>query len=179
MSTLNLLSPSRGRALAGALALVVVLLPRGPAAAQEATLVDPVTQASVFAQEPDPGSQATLFGLGGRFVGDLDGDGADEIVTQNREGTRLRVWFGSEDWLGTSAQELSFGGDLSLEVPPECLDGEGQGTYIGLGDLDGDGFEDLGLSCWGYQDQSGVVVGGFLIWLGQPRPWSSSLESRQ
>ena len=99
----------------------------------------------------DPGG---LFGYSVIDAGDLNDDGQPDIAvgapwddTAGLKAGRVMVWFG--------------GGSMSL-VPDVILEGEVSGDYFGwsvagVGDVDGDGIDDLAVGAPGYLADQGAV----------------------
>jgi hypothetical protein len=108
------------------------------------------------------------FGLVVRGIGDVDGNGCDDVMVgaSGYDGAftnqgAVYVWYGSTsglgdmgtqtnaDWMATSDQEgavFGFGGD-------------------GVGDLNGDGFDDLVIGAHGY-DNPETSEGKIFVWYG-------------
>jgi len=111
-------------------------------------------------------------------VGDLNGDGVDDLVLSYRSAT----WNQAS---GTSGLYLLFGStegfaavvDLESEAVKITATAESSGTLLGqtpcpVGDLDGDGFDDLAVSAPGHDGSRGTL---FVIY-GHPGAWLSGLS---
>jgi len=137
--------------------------------------VDPDAVASLILRDDAPG-EGGRFAWGGRFVGDLDGDGRDDIAVQAPIDGELELWFGDAAWAAEPTED-STSGDTTLELPPGCRQ-DGRVVYAGLGDLDHDGFDDLGAACGGVAgDIDGDhFQGAFVLWFGRPQPWGGTVS---
>jgi hypothetical protein len=137
--------------------------------------IDPDEAAALILRDDAPG-EGGRFAWGGRFGGDLDGDGRDDIVLQSPGDDELEIWFGDVDWAEGQTDDNE-AGDTTLALPPGCRQ-EGRIVYAGLGDLDHDGFDDLGAACAGVAgDLDGEPFqGAFALWFGRPQPWGGSVS---
>ena len=86
-------------------------------------------------------SRARLQGLSGIAAGDLDGDGANEIVA-----------------VGPVIYVFRNAGDGTFESPSELVEGPGLAS-VATGDVDGDGILDIGVIRYGYGSSGGTWVG--------------------
>ena len=134
----------------------------------------PVSPAG-WATAGEPGSS---FGLGARGVGDLNGDGFDDIAVPARTWTdslseqgRVAVWFGGD--AGPAV-------DPDWEVLGDVAGGHLGWSVAGVGDVNGDGFGDLLISA---PDAEGAVADegrvdlyfGSATGLGAAPDWSWSI----
>ncbi|MEE2828293.1 MAG: VCBS repeat-containing protein, partial [Myxococcota bacterium] len=152
--------------LAGGLLVAGPLVAGGSVGSGAGTL-DPDLFADRVVRDGTGGSDDRFFGLGGRFAGDVNGDGNDDILLQDGEGTSLLLWFGDSAWKGSVSAELSSSGDLSLSLPTGCLRDDGTILYAALGDLNGDGLDDLGVACADYSLVPSTPIGAFALWFGR------------
>ena len=86
-------------------------------------------------------SRARLQGLSGIAAGDLDGDGANDIVA-----------------VGPVIYVFRNAGDGTFESPSELVEGPGLGS-VATGDVDGDGVLDIGVVRHSYGSSDGTYVG--------------------
>ena len=137
--------------------------------------IDPDDVASLILRDDAPG-EGGRFAWGGRFVGDLDGDGLDDIAIQSPGDDELEVWFGDASWASGQTEDDE-AGDTTLVLPPGCRQ-DGRIVYAGLGDLDHDGFDDLGAACAGVSGDVDEVPfqGAFALWFGRPQPWGGNVS---
>jgi len=123
--------------------------------------------------EASPGQAPQRFAIGGRFVGDLDGDGDDEIALPSTTGDSLELFFGDSSLGPGPQQERLSVGDTQLDLTPGCRGDDDLVHPSPLGDLDGDGREDLGIACFDANGfgVSGAPRGGVAIYWGRASPW--------
>ena len=171
-------TPMRGPTTS--IALLCLLLAPSLAAAggfqpTSAPPIDPDDVASLILRDESPGDGGR-FAWGGRFVGDLDGDGRDDIVAQAPVDGELEIWFGDAAW-AEEPDDQGTSGDTTLDLLPGCRQ-DGRIAFAGLGDLDHDGFDDLGAACAGtsgdLDDQP--FQGAFVLWFGRPQPWGGNVS---
>ena len=134
--------------------------------------IDPAVAAQLVITEASAGQLPQMFALGGRFVGDINGDGADDVALPATTGSVIELFFGSTD-LGGGPQQSRFSvGDTQLSLP-DCRGSDGLLHPVALGDLDGDGIDDLGVSCFEASalGSVGAYLGAVAIYWGRPAPW--------
>jgi|GEM_PF-2062508 len=159
-------------------ALVALLLP-GVAAAggyspEPGAVVDPAAVAALAVLDDAGPTGNSRFAWGGRFVGDLDGDGTDDIALPAESGDRVVLVFGDPSW-SSSDPTVRSSGDATLLLPDGCRDSEGRLRVTGLGDLDRDGKDDLGVACGGTQVDLGdqTANGAVALYFGRSGAWGS------
>ncbi len=152
--------------ISGILALVVVTSATGARSSVALPSVVDLATASGVVRVDGPASGAG-FGTAGLAVGDLDGDGAADLVVAapQAEGGRGAVYcvFGGPSGLGSR----------NLASQPADLTIVGAGTNVGLGvavalvDLDADGATELAVSTKGFLPVLGrLASGGVLVFRG-------------
>ena len=128
------------------------------------------------------------YGVHGGAVGDLDGDGLDDIAVSGHTSSQVFTYLGSSAGITTTHDQLLQGlsgshGDMGIDVTGGDIDGDGfrdilsgSGAYVyvhhGYGDADADGVfsttdcddDDASVGAAGtlYQDLDGDGVGGSL-----------------
>jgi len=134
--------------------------------------LDPASSAQLVIVEASAGQLPQKFALNGRFVGDINGDGTDDIALPSTTGSAVELFFG-DTGLGVGEQQSRFTpGDTQLELP-NCRGADDLLHPVALGDLDGDGIEDLGVACF---DATGLGPnaehhGAVAIYWGRSAPW--------
>ena len=126
----------------------------------------PSEPSQVIADEP----QRSRFGQGFCVVGDVNRDGFNDVA------------IGAPQWSGPGGQtgciKLYLGsprGLLPARCPPIVGEepGEGMGrhgSFVGIGDVNGDGYADLAAAAPGH-DGLGMGVGEVRVYLGGPNGW--------
>ena len=165
MRTSSVLAVLVGTLLAGPFAQAGGLVPAGLPA------LDPNDVAHFVIRDEAPGAGLRHFADGGRFGGDLDGDGADDLVLMAAEEAELEIWFGDPTWGSDGQDDDSATGDSTLVLPDLCIGPDLRIRYAALGDVDGDGFDDLGVACFGPPEGSAL-----LLYYGHPQPWGGNVS---
>ena len=132
--------------------------------------LDPDAAAHFVIREEAAGEGLRHFADGGRFCGDLDGDGRDDIVLQAGADPELEIWFGDPTWGAEGQDDDNHSGDTTLRLPDDCRNDDDRIRYAGLGDLNGDGYGELGVAC--YEEGGGQL----LLYFGRPPPWGGSVS---
>ncbi|MCP4871346.1 MAG: hypothetical protein GY898_21765 [Proteobacteria bacterium] len=133
--------------------------------------LDPDDVAHFVIRDEAPGAGLQHFADGGRFGGDLDGDGADDLVLMAAVDAELEIWFGDPTWGSEGQDDDSATGDSTLVLPDLCLGPDLRIHYAALGDIDGDGFDDLGVAC--FDPPAGSAL---LLYFGHPQPWGGNVS---
>ncbi len=99
------------------------------------------------------------------YVGDLDGDGFDDLLVANERGD------GFEHASGTAL--LFRGASAPSDVPARTYRGEREGDGFGrwatnVGDVNGDGRADLAIAAW-WSDVGGPTSGAIYLYAGGPQ----------
>ncbi len=131
--------------------------------------LDPDAAAHFVIREEAAGEGLRHFADGGRFGGDLDGDGRDDIVLQAGADAELEIWFGDATWGAEGQDDDNHSGDTTLRLPDDCVGDDDRIRYAGLGDVDGDGYDDLGVAC--FEEGTGELH----LYYGRPQPWGGSV----
>lgn len=120
----------------------------GEAVATSRPELDPDNVAHVVVrEEPEDLVTPRKYALGGRFVGDLNGDGRDDIALPAGIDDRIELFFGTPLWGRSGQDHPNPGGESSLHLPVGCRDDAGRIKVTSAGDLDGDGRADLAVAC--------------------------------
>ncbi len=137
--------------------------------------IDPNQVAQLTIKDQTPGAGERFYAQGGRFAGDLDGDGTDDIVLQAGVDNALEIFFGSTDLGEGDVLERGGAGDTQLVLPDGCRLEEQSIRYAGLGDVDGDGYDDLGVACPEATDTDGEdsYEGLLVLYYGREQPWGA------
>jgi len=135
--------------------------------------IDPHLAAQLVISEVGPGPSPQKFAIGGRFVGDLDGDGSDDIALPSISGESVELYFGNPALASGKQQQRLPQGDTQLTLPQGCRGADELIRLAALGDLDGDGLADLGVSCFESDDLGipGAYRGAVAIYWGRAAPW--------
>jgi len=133
--------------------------------------LDPDRVAHFVVRDEAAGEGLRHFADGGRFGGDLDGDGADDLVLMAAVDAELEIWFGDPAWGSEGQDDDNATGDSTLVLPDFCVGPDLRIRYAALGDVDGDGFDDLGVACFDPPDASAV-----LLYFGHPQPWGGNVS---
>ena len=162
------------------LPFLATLLVPAPAVAQlEPSPLPPLDPAEVaHVIRVDEGATPRLYAMDGRFAGDLNGDGLADWVLPGATAPELHVFFGSAD-LDPTEQDLDDGdGDSVITLPADCRDGDHRVQWAALGDIDGDGRDDLGAACgqWGGTIGPDTYLGQVPLYLGRAS-WPSSVDT--
>jgi len=108
-------------------------------------------------------------------AGDLNGDGIDDMVLPHRSATTPTAGGGSGVYI-VFGSETGFSGDIDLEeAGSRIINAEGFEIAVApcpLGDVDADGYDDLGLTA-PYAEQA---TGRLYVIYGHPGAWVSGLE---
>ncbi|MCB9988602.1 MAG: FG-GAP repeat protein [Rhodospirillales bacterium] len=112
--------------------------------------------------------------VGGGFAGDFNGDGHDDIAIAIRDGSRADIYvlYGRENWAAFDTQVGTVDLKWALDNPDNAFHmsynigtaGTFEFEITGVGDVDGDGFDDLAI---GMPDATGGA-GGIGVVLGRP-----------
>jgi hypothetical protein len=138
--------------------------------------VDVAAAADLQIAESGPSTVTKTFAFGGRFVGDLDGDGTDDIALPSGNQDRIELVFGGGSWIGEREQRSAVG-DSSLTLPTGCRRDD-RIHFAAAGDLDGDGLADLAVACPGDDlvDGSATFHGSVLLYFGRGT-WGSTVST--
>ncbi len=130
--------------------------------------------ADLAIEETGPSTVRKTFGWGGRFVGDLDGDGRDDIALPSGTQDRIELFFGGGPWVA-APEVRGPGGESSLVLPPGCRQDD-RIHFAAAGDLDGDGLADLAVACPGddLTNAAGTFHGAVLLYFGRAT-WGSTV----
>ncbi len=91
-------------------------------------------------------------------AGDLNGDGLDDILIGAPLGGKSYVVYGKSDWSSTATIELSaLNGSDGFRIDYDT--GSNDGSYSAIGDMNGDGFDDIAVTD-GDNDIGYVLFGG-------------------
>ena len=137
--------------------------------------LDPEVAAHLIVADEGPPGAARTYAIDGRFAGDLDGDGTDDFVLPGATDV-LHVVLGDDD-LDPDEQDRRTGeGDSVITLPDGCRDGDDRVQWAALGDVDGDGRDDIGVGCVLFDEQVDGVphLGAVAIYLGRAT-WPSSI----
>ena len=123
--------------------------------------------ADLALEEAGPSTVRKTFAWGGRFVGDLDGDGTDDIALPSGNQDRIELVFGGGDWV-VEPEQWSAQGDTALALPTGCRQDD-RIHFTAAGDLDGDGLADLAVACPGDEliGPTGTFHGSVLLFFGR------------
>jgi hypothetical protein len=126
-------------------------------------VLDPLGPTVVASREVDSDYLGTLVSLQG--VGDLDGDGDDEVLVQGRDflGDNLLVRFIDAEPTPDGLLQV-VGPSFDLPVPVERFQDNNYFRAL-LGDYDGDGWRDVAL-VMRWLEEDGTLGGTISVWLG-------------
>lgn len=113
-----------------------------------------------------PGAAQVLASGDEQAVGDVDGDGYGDVVVGDRsggKGGRILVAYGSA--AGPSPTPVVVHQDTP-GVPGASEPGDGFGVSVALGDVDGDGYQDLAVGSHGESLGAVAVAGGVHVFRG-------------
>ncbi|MGW0584228.1 FG-GAP repeat protein, partial [Streptomyces sp. NPDC002920] len=102
-------------------------------------------------------------------AGDVNGDGHDDLVTNEKGGGRIALRYGSDDGITELADELT---QDTPGIPGTEEEGDNWGADLSVADTDGDGFADLAVGAPG--EDIGTVPDAGAVWVirGQQRGWT-------
>jgi cysteine-rich repeat protein len=133
-------------------------------------VIDPVLTGPVWTASGERGGD--WFGWRSESAGDVNGDGFDDVVigadgyhgSAGKNSGKVYLFLGSSSGLSTS--------------PSWTMEGENQDDRFsapsGSGDVNGDGFDDVLVGAWGYNDSMGNNTGKVYLFLGNSTGLSSS-----
>jgi Ca2+-binding RTX toxin-like protein len=139
----------------------------------------------------DSGFNSASSGLGtavdlGTFnrissLGDVDGDGLDDFLASSDSGVTSFIIWGATDassWTAPSTWETNFAAGTvphMTEIVPETGFSI-NGSFSALGDINGDGFDDILLSAYGTDanDFNAKDNGGLYVVFGQAAQWNQT-----
>jgi hypothetical protein len=146
-------------------------IPAHAAAQLEPTSLPPLdVDAVAHVVLTDEGAGANRhYAKDGRFAGDLDGDGLDDLVLPAATDDALHLVFGSLALDPTSQDRRDGAGDTTLNLPAGCRDGDDRIRWAPLGDINGDDRVDLGVACvsWSGQVDSVPYAGAVAVFYGR------------
>ena len=130
---------------------------------------DPDSVAHLIVADQGSGVGERLYAVDGRFAGDLNGDGLDDIVLPGATDSVLHLVFGSTSLDPTGQERRTGEGDSTLMLPDGCRDGDDRIRWASLGDVNGDGRNDLGVACVEFGDfiDEESYSGGAVVFLGR------------
>jgi len=100
-------------------------------------------------------------------IGDFDGDGYDDVIVA-RQTNEVAVIYGGENLTSFDTGELL--SDTSRGFLIDVPEADGSNTFVsGLGDVNGDGYDDLIVSSTTFNTPEDVAVGAVFIVFGQDR----------
>ena len=109
--------------------------------------------------------------------GDLDGDGHADVFYGDARGNHGTTWYAGRLY-GFSGADLVSGDTLDLEDDADMDLYSDQasanlGSSLGMGDVDGDGYDDLLVAAPGAKDGSAYATGIVYILEGSSNPWNN------
>ncbi len=120
--------------------------------------VDPDAVAQIVVRAPGATAGQRWFAGEGRFGGDLNGDGVDDIVLPGASDPLLHLYLGSTAFDPAAQVELATDGDARLLLPAGCRLADDLIHWTAAGDLNNDGRDDLAVACFDWS-QTGAVDG--------------------
>ena len=124
-----------------------------------------------------------LFGSSVTNIGDLDGDGVEDLAVgaQNDENGNnpsqgaVYILFMNSD--GTVSSNVKIGNNLAGFTPSGLVSGDSFGSsVVGIGDLDGDGVEDLAVGAVNDENSDGNEGAIYILFMNSDGTVSSNVK---